>query len=101
MSSLLLTRGGSLVLLMLAGGCARAWQTTTWPQPATPTKHEKLDVNVQVFSHGNMLDNMLEWKKAWASRDSISGIPVDSSAKCRSCRQTLARTDVDSIRIFD
>ncbi len=88
-------RRAHLLFLMLTLGCTRYWQQTSLPEPTKPTRHVKVYGNVQVFSHGQVL----EWQAVTVSRDSVTGIPADSSAKCDSCRRALPRADVDSVRL--
>lgn len=44
-------------------------------------------------------DGFTKWHAVVITRDSVSGIPFQSSVKCDSCRQSIPRSRVDSIRL--
>ena len=50
---------------------------------------------VQVWSNGQMR----RWHGVRVTEDSISGVPFVKSSNCEACRETIARTGVDSLRL--
>ena len=50
---------------------------------------------VQVWQHGQAV----RWHAFVMAQDSVSGVPFLRSVACDSCRQTLARAEVDSVRL--
>jgi hypothetical protein len=85
-------RAAGLCLLGLSqGGCGAGWRRTGELSPGSLPPRQQVEV----------------WHKGRAERvhalilthDSVSGVPFLLPAGCDSCRVTLARVDVDSLRL--
>src|SRR5512135_3818631 len=74
----------------VALACSAGWHQppSLTPGPLPPRQQ------VQVWQHGAAL----RWHRVQVSSDSISGIPFFQSIACDTCRATVARTEVDSLR---
>ena len=90
-----MTRSSSPAFLVLVAACTLYWQRANLPESRELTVRVPVSGQVQVFSRGQIL----VWKRVTVSQDSITGIPVDSAARCHRCRQALPRNDVDSVRL--
>src|SRR5882762_6290822 len=80
-----------VVLVALAAGCPRYWGWRRVDQP-TPLKPY---ADVRIWTGGKVQ----EWHGVVISDDSVSGIPYRTSLKCDSCRRSLPRTQVDSMKL--
>ena len=78
----------AILLSLLAAGCTpMGWRRTEFPpQPYRSRQFE-------IWSHGTAA----RWHGVRIGWDSVSGIPYNQPLKCTSCRQSIARTAVDSI----
>ena len=78
----------AILLSLLAAGCTPlGWRRTEFPlQPYRSRQFE-------IWSHGTAA----RWHGVRIGWDSVSGIPYNQPLKCDSCRQSIARTAVDSI----
>jgi len=83
----------ALGLVVLAGGCSADWHRV----PVGEGGQLPLGQRVQVF-HGPRTE---QWHAIRLTLDSISGVPFIRPATCDSCRVSLPRTEVDSIRLGD
>ena len=77
------------LLALAVCGCTMKWRLTTLPPDLSPT------TEVEIWSHGASV----HWRSVWNGADSVRGIPSWQSISCTSCRQALARADVDSFRL--
>jgi hypothetical protein len=80
-----------LVLVLLAASCPRYWGWRRVDQP-TPLKPK---ADVRIWSGGEVQ----LWHGVVISDDSVSGIPHGKSLKCDSCRRSVPRTQVDSMKL--
>jgi hypothetical protein len=80
-----------LALVLLATGCGAGWRSLTGLEPGSlrPRQQAQLwqDQKAQRV-HGVVV-----------GQDSISGIPFAHPLECDSCRITLPRSQVDSVRV--
>ena len=86
-----LLAAGLAVLLLAQSACGAGWrQPQSLPiGPLAP--HQQ----AQVFSHGHAV----QWHAVRVDADTVSGIPFTRPVDCDSCRERLARSEVDSIRL--
>jgi len=76
---------------LLATGCGAGWhQPGTAPTGALPPRQQ-----VQVWQAGSAV----RWHAVRVSSDSVSGIPFMKSIACDSCRTSVPRASVDSLRL--
>jgi len=80
----------SVYLCASTTACSAAWRTVRTPWPGTiPPKQQ-----VQVWSGSHVARlHGVQW-----TPDSLTGVPYRQPLDCDSCRVSLARTDVDSLR---
>jgi len=79
-----------ITLLLPQTGCGAGWHRITPPAPATLPPRQQ----VEVWHSGRVL-------RVHAVRlvnDSLSGVPFMQPADCDSCRVSLPRAEVDSLR---
>ncbi len=80
-----------LALALLSAGCGAGWQQAAALVPGPlPTRQQ-----VQVWSGGHAR----QWHAVAVARDSLSGIPYTEPPSCETCRESIARTAVDSVRL--
>lgn len=83
------TLPAGLIVLLLAG-CGAGWhRTEPLPDATIPPRDQFL------VHHG---DSTERWHALQVTGDSVAGIPWLQPIDCDSCRVTLSRTSVDSIR---
>lgn len=82
-----------LVGIVGLAACATSWRKLPDTAPTVTAFEESQAVEVW---HRGQSD---EWHAVRMSRDSISGIPYIRPTTCDSCRATVARAQVDSIRL--
>jgi hypothetical protein len=84
-------RWGALVLLLLSlAACSAGWHRIEPPPPSKLATGQQ----VQVWQGGRRV----QLHAVRVDRDSISGVPFQKPADCDSCRISLPRSAVDSIR---
>jgi hypothetical protein len=82
-----------LVVLSPQAACGAGWHRI---EPAAPSNLAK-GQQVQVWQNGQRV----QLHAVRVDRDSISGVPFQRPADCDSCRISLPRSTVDSIRAGD
>jgi hypothetical protein len=88
-SGCVIVRCSYIALVLLAGGCSLlGWHRIDFP--SQPERGRQF----QIWSRGTVA----RWHGVVISWDSLSGIPYNKPLDCDSCRQSIARTEVDSIR---
>jgi len=80
-------------VMVLAGGCSADWHRV----PVGEGGQLPLRQQIQVF-HGPKTER---WYAVRLTLDSLSGVPFIRPATCDSCRVSVPRTEVDSIRLGD
>ena len=80
-----------MLLLIAVAGCGAGWHQPPKLEPGPLAPHQQ----VQVW-HAGVVD---QWYGVQVTPDSLSGIPTFSPISCDSCRQQLARSAVDSVRL--
>ena|SRR5437660_344610 len=78
-----------VVLVLLAAGCPNHWRRLDQPTPLKP------HAEVRIWSGGKVQ----LWYGVVISDDSVSGIPHGKSLKCDSCRVSIPRPRVDSLKV--
>src|SRR5881398_206865 len=78
-------------LVLLAAGCSGYWGRRPVDQPTPVERHDP----VWIWSGGQVN----KWHAVVITQDSVSGIPYRMSLKCDSCRRSLPRTQVDSMKL--
>jgi hypothetical protein len=76
-------------LLLAVTGCTMQWRQTG----ISPTVAPKTVVEIW------REDSAVHWRALIVSPDSISGIPYPQPITCKTCRHSLARSDIDSVRV--
>ena len=79
------------VLVLSAAGCGAGWHSvpSLEPGPLRPRQQAQLWQDDKAYQvHGVVVDP-----------DSISGVPFARPLECDSCRITLPRAEVDSVRL--
>lgn len=82
-----------LLILTIAAsqvGCGAGWNAVRQPWPDSLPPRQQ----VQVWQHGAKL----QLHALRVSTDSISGVPFHEPIECDSCRVTVPRIEVDSLR---
>lgn len=82
-----------LALTALQAACGAGWHRIDHHTPAPLPPRQQ----VQLWSQGHLL----RWHAVQWSPDSISGIPFLQPPACDSCRLSLPRFAVDSVRLGD
>ena len=82
---------GCLFLAVLAAGCSTYWAQRPL-DPLTPVERTH---PVWIWSGGAVH----KWYGVLLTQDSVSGIPFEVPLTCDSCRRSLPRTQVDSMRV--
>ena len=77
-------------LMVPQAACGAGWHPITPPVPSTPSERQQ----VQVWQGGRML----RLHGVRFTPDFISGVPYTEPATCDSCRVSVPRLGVDSIR---
>jgi hypothetical protein len=72
-------------------GCGAGWRSLP---PLAPSELPP-DQQVQVWS----LDRARQWHGVIVTSDSVSGIPFFRPLSCDSCRRSVPRAEVDSLRV--
>lgn len=77
-------------VLTLVTGCVAAWTRADLnvPQPIGGGQQ------IEIWRGGSAV----RWRVVDVTRDSIIGVPVDRPEQCDSCRRSVARAAVDSVR---
>src|SRR5213083_1526052 len=91
MQATVMVRCSLIASVLLAAGCFNYWGRRRVDQP-TPVKPYQ---PVWIWSGGQVK----KWHAVVITQDSVSGIPYRMSLKCDSCRRSMPRTQVDSIRL--
>ncbi len=79
--------------ILLSAGCGgNYWGQRPLVQP-TPVDR---DDPVVIWSAGGVE----KWHAVVITQDSVSGIPYDTSLKCASCRRSIPRAQVDSMKHY-
>ena len=80
-----------LAFLLLAAGCHSGWEPRRieLPYPLEPS-------DVVWIWRGGMVE---KWHAVLITPDSVSGIPYRSSLTCDSCRRSMPRAQVDSLKL--
>jgi hypothetical protein len=81
----------ALFVLTLVWGCGAGWHRPQSVLPASLPPRQQ----VQVWRNGTAL----QWHAVRLTADSISGIPFLQPVQCDSCRTSLPRATVDSLRV--
>lgn len=80
-----------VLVSLLAQGCGAGWhqspRTTAGPLPVRQ--------QVQVWQRGRAL----QWHAVSVRSDSVTGIPFNKPVDCDSCRMTIPRSGIDSLRV--
>ncbi len=79
-----------LAVVLLVAGCGHWEESRVYP--ATPLKPAD---PVLIWSSGKVE----KWQAVVITRDSVSGIPYGTSVKCDSCRRSIPRALVDSMKL--
>ncbi len=79
-----------LGFVLLAAGCGY-WGRSSIDQPTAFDPKAP----VWVWSGGEFM----KWHAVFVTRDSVSGIPFEEFEYCRSCRRTILRSRVDSMKV--
>src|SRR5437764_722073 len=71
--------------------CGAGWHQMPQPMPTSlPVRQQ-----VQVWQAGRML----QWHAVLVTSDSVTGIPFHKPVDCDSCRVSIPRSSVDSLRL--
>ena len=92
MQAIVMVRRSLLASALLAAGCTTkyvAWRRLDQPTPLKP------DDLVWIWSRGVVN----KWHAVSIAQDSVSGIPYELPLPCDSCRRSLPRSQVDSIKL--
>ena len=84
-------RYSPLALVLLAVGCSSSLRSLPLDQP-TPVKAHDF---VWIWSGVTVY----EWQAVVITQDSVSGIQYGMSLKCDSCRRSIPRAQVDSMKL--
>jgi hypothetical protein len=82
---------GCLFVLVLIQACGAGWRL----QPLETLKPLPVRQQVQIWSDGDIQ----QWHAVSFTPDHFYGIPFHQSVDCDSCRVSIPRTDVDSVRL--
>lgn len=86
-------RAVGAMTLALTAGCSAGWhQITLDPQASYKPRDE-----LQVWMHGEAQ----RWHGVRVDSSTISGVPHTKPPECDSCRISVPRTAVDSVRVGD
>jgi hypothetical protein len=86
-----LRAAGLLILTLLQSACGAGWhRPEPLPSGALPPRQQ-----VQVWQGGRAR----QWHAVRLGSDSISGVPFIASPDCDSCRVSVPRAAVDSVRL--
>ena len=77
--------------VLLAAGCSGYWGRRPVDQPTPVERHDP----VWIWSGGEVT----KWHAVVITQDSVSGIPYQMSVHCYSCRRSVPRTRVDSMKL--
>ena len=91
MQATVMVRCSLLASVLLAAGCSNYWGRRRVDQPTPVKPHQP----VWIWSGGQVN----KWHAVVITQDSVSGIPYRMSLKCDSCRRSLPRTQVDSMKL--
>ena len=91
MQATVMVRCSLLASVLLAAGCSNYWGRRRVDQPIPVKPHQP----VWIWSGGQVN----KWHAVVITQDSVSGIPYRMSLKCDSCRRSLPRTQVDSMKL--
>jgi hypothetical protein len=87
----LVVRCQFVVLALLAAGCSTYWRQRPLDQPAQLNPNHP----VWIWSRGAVN----KWYAVVITPDSVSGIPYELPLTCDSCRRSLPRAQVDSMKV--
>src|SRR5437867_2141813 len=84
-------RWSGLVCVLLATGCSGYWgrRPLDQPRPVEPKQP------VWIWGGGEVM----KWHAVVITQDSVSGIPYQMCVHCYSCRRSVPRTRVDSMKL--
>ncbi len=91
MQATVMVRCSLLASVLLAAGCSNYWGRRRVDQPTPVKPHQP----VWVWSGGQVK----KWHAVVITQDSVLGIPYRMSLKCDSCRRSMPRTQVDSMKL--
>ena len=80
-----------LIMLALTASCSAEWRTI---MPEHVARYGQRD-QMEVWQHGESM----RWHAVVVDSTNVSGIPFYQPPDCDSCRITVARSSVDSIRV--
>jgi hypothetical protein len=81
----------SMLALVFAEACGAGWHgPVALPRGPLPVRQQ-----VQVWHHGQVL----RWHAVFVAPDSVSGVPFLQPVDCDTCRVSLARDRIDSLRV--
>ena len=83
--------GAALTAAVLTAGCGAGWHRVENPAPADLTPRQQ----VEVWSGGSVR----QWHVVRVTADSVSGISYLQAITCDSCRRSVPRNAVDSMRL--
>ena len=86
----LIVRCSLLALILLAAGCGY-WGRRSLDQPTPVQPHDP----VWIWRGGEVK----KWHAVAITQDSVSGIPYQMPAACASCRLSIPRAGVDSMKL--
>ena len=81
----------ALVTLGVGWACSAGWHRPQSELPAILPARQQ----VQVWQHGTSL----QWHAVRLTAESVSGVPFTKPVECDSCRVSLPRAGVDSLRL--
>ena len=84
-------RCARFAIVLLAAGCSGYWGRRPLNQP-TPVKRAD---PVWIWT----TSGVEKWHAVVITQDSVSGIPYQMSVRCDSCRRSIPRTRVDSMKL--
>ena len=88
----LMVRCSTFGFALLAAGCwPNYWGRRPLDQPTPVERHHP----VWIWSGGEVK----KWHAVVITQDSVSGIPYKMSLKCDSCRRSIPRSRVDSMKV--
>jgi hypothetical protein len=85
-----LGRSLTFIVALFQTGCGAGWRSTALTSGPLPSRQQ-----AQVWTDGRAL----RWHSLRVTTDSISGVPFTRSPGCDSCRVTIPRVLVDSVRL--
>jgi hypothetical protein len=82
-----------LYVLLAAGilGCGAGWHQPPEISPGPWPKRQQVQIWID--------DHSRQWHSLVVGHDSVSGVPFTKDPDCENCRQVLALSAVDSVRV--